>query len=360
MTVENAFTAIMGGQKPYIAEEYAAREVAIARFDDAPITLRAGDYASYYVNITYRQDRFAWNAISDIQARCDHVMKTARDYIGRAPQHEPGIRKAYDEWCARHVRESLSYMARHQSMASPMVTGSGNFPVHRERKRQARADAHYDRLTKHAQAMAKRLKRLAFPYGDPREAIQSHHPEAVDLLRRKKAHIEAQQAKRKAINAIWRKAGKPGKQSTDDDWRVFSDAMRAAGHAELTEAIRRGCVNHYMADRVAVPPFAGFELSNPNAEIRRLAQRIKTLETVSTVKADETVETNAGPVRIERDGDAYRIRLFFDGKPDAATRAVVKSHGFRWAPSVGAWQRHLNRAGEDAVARVIKAIGGQS
>ena len=36
-----------------------------------------------------------------------------------------------------------------------------------------------------------------------------------------------------------------------------------------------------------------------------------------------------------------RLQVFFDGKPDADTRAELKSNGFRWAPSVGAWQRQL-------------------
>ena len=31
------------------------------------------------------------------------------------------------------------------------------------------------------------------------------------------------------------------------------------------------------------------------------------------------------------------FKVFFDGKPDADTRAELKSSGFRWAPSVGAW-----------------------
>ena len=36
-----------------------------------------------------------------------------------------------------------------------------------------------------------------------------------------------------------------------------------------------------------------------------------------------------------------RLQVVFDGMPDADTRAELKSSGFRWAPSVGAWQRQL-------------------
>lgn len=37
-----------------------------------------------------------------------------------------------------------------------------------------------------------------------------------------------------------------------------------------------------------------------------------------------------------------RLQLFFDEKPDDKQRAELKMNGFKWAPSVGAWQRQLN------------------
>ena len=33
-----------------------------------------------------------------------------------------------------------------------------------------------------------------------------------------------------------------------------------------------------------------------------------------------------------------RVQIIFDDMPDEATRAKLKAHGFRWAPSEGAWQ----------------------
>lgn len=40
--------------------------------------------------------------------------------------------------------------------------------------------------------------------------------------------------------------------------------------------------------------------------------------------------------------DLNRLQLVFPGKPDDATRALLRSHGFRWEPSAGAWQRQLD------------------
>ena len=47
-------------------------------------------------------------------------------------------------------------------------------------------------------------------------------------------------------------------------------------------------------------------------------------------------------------------------KPDADTRAELKSSGFRWAPSVGAWQRQLTDNAIRAADRLecIKPLSG--
>ena len=46
--------------------------------------------------------------------------------------------------------------------------------------------------------------------------------------------------------------------------------------------------------------------------------------------------------RVEANKEDNRLQIIFDDKPDEKTRAALKSNGFRWAPSVGAWQRQLN------------------
>ena len=47
-----------------------------------------------------------------------------------------------------------------------------------------------------------------------------------------------------------------------------------------------------------------------------------------------------------------RIQIMFDEKPDEALRSELKSRGFRWAPSQGAWQRQLNANGMYAVKQI--------
>ena len=44
---------------------------------------------------------------------------------------------------------------------------------------------------------------------------------------------------------------------------------------------------------------------------------------------------------MEANTEANRLQIFFDEKPDAATREELKSNGFRWSPKAEAWQRQL-------------------
>lgn len=66
----------------------------------------------------------------------------------------------------------------------------------------------------------------------------------------------------------------------------------------------------------------------------------------------ETVTINGEAVQIVRNKEIMRLQLIFDGKPSDETRNKLKSNGFRWAPSQGAWQRLLNSNAEYALKRI--------
>ena len=80
-------------------------------------------------------------------------------------------------------------------------------------------------------------------------------------------------------------------------------------------------------------PFESYQLTNNNAEIRRVKARIEQLSKQAQRECSGW-EFDGGRVEMNREDN--RLQVFFDGKPDADTRAELKSNGFRWAPSVGA------------------------
>ena len=85
-------------------------------------------------------------------------------------------------------------------------------------------------------------------------------------------------------------------------------------------------------------PFATWALSNNSAEIRRVKDRIKSL---SQQKEIGFVGWEFDGGKVEANTEANRLQIFFEDKPDEATREALKSNGFRWSPKAGAWQRQL-------------------
>lgn len=164
--------------------------------------------------------------------------------------------------------------------------------------------------------------------------ISSDDPDAVDKLRAKMVALEARA-----------------------DWEVAANRLIAAGKIDQLDAADD--VKAKIADRVARWPYMArgyFHVSNRRAEIRRLKQRIEQLERNAARPAAAPVEL-AGGVRLVENVEANRVQLIFPGKPDADVRAKLKREGFRWAPSEGAWQRHLNNAGRYAAKCVVDALG---
>jgi len=66
--------------------------------------------------------------------------------------------------------------------------------------------------------------------------------------------------------------------------------------------------------------------------------------------------------RAEADKADNRLRLYFDEKPSEEQRSKLKCNGFKWAPSVGAWQRQLNDNAIHAAARMgfLRPESGES
>lgn len=149
-------------------------------------------------------------------------------------------------------------------------------------------------------------------------AISSDDPDALDKLEDKLKALQAIQEHEKAQNAYYRK------NKTMRGFEGLSDADADRMDAELSsmrEAIRR--------------PVPSWCLSNRNAEISRTKKRIEELRAVDQMEHVK-IEFDGG--QIITNEDVNRVQILFDEKPSAEVRSTLKSYGFRWAPSEGAWQ----------------------
>ena len=114
--------------------------------------------------------------------------------------------------------------------------------------------------------------------------------------------------------------------------------------AEQVEKVKASMSQDWRKDPV---PFPSYLLTNNNANIRRVRQRIEEL----SHKAEFVGWTfPSGEANVNEAEN--RLQLIFADKPDADTRQALKSEGFKWAPSQGAWQRQLNQNAIRAAARL--------
>ena len=156
-------------------------------------------------------------------------------------------------------------------------------------------------------------------------AVFSDDPEAVTKLRLKIEAAEKRQAMMKEANKIIR--SKPKNAPTPDK-------MKALAAIGLHEEVAEGLFKPDFCNRIGFP---AYELTNNNANIRRMKERIETLLEQDNA---ETTETNHGDVKVVENAEDNRVQIFFPGKPSEEVRRELKSHGFRWARSLGCWQRH--------------------
>ena len=266
--------------------------------------------------------------INESAARSAHDANSMRDYHNneKTNEYRTYVDKAYeigearknkypdeadriDYLCdkyARKLAEWYNESFRVEAMCpSILISGAGNFPVHKKEKQNSRRET----LRQKWNNIQKIVDRIASCGTD---AIKSNDARAIEKLELKIEKLTEEQEMMKAVNAYYRK------NKTLD-----------------------GC-----------------PLSNNNANIRRLKERLEKLKTIKEAGTQEHSEDEVGieGLKIVENTEAMRIQLIFDDKPDEKTRELLKRNGFRWSPRFTAWQRNLNENGKWAARRVIEEL----
>ena len=237
----------------------------------------------------------------------------------------------YARKLAANMNHSFAIDAR---VPSILIAGGSNFPVRQKEKQNAARDSNM-REWQYIQGLLDKIRSTGMG------GIRQDDPQAIPKLEKKLAGLEKAQETMKAVNAYYRKHG------TLDGCPHLSP--------ENIENLKADMASGWHYEK---KPFQSWELSNNNAEIRRIRQRIDSL-----TRARETVyvgwEFEGGHVEANR--EQSRLQVFFEDKPDADARQQLKEHGFRWAPSVGAWQRLLNGNAYYAADRIssIQPLTGE-
>jgi Domain of unknown function (DUF3560) len=240
---------------------------------------------------------------------------------------------------------SKSFYERSTSMARCIPMGQPILVGHHSEKRDRRFRRRlWDLMGKSVAANDK-----AKYYEEKAEAIESNQsissddPDAIEKLKEKIAAAIARQDFMKAGNKIVKSKKLTIEQKTEQ--------LKAAGHSPMI----------LQPDFCGRFGYADYELTNNNANIRRMKQRLEQLEKALTnaIEIGDTEEEYPDlDLTVRHARTINRIQLIFSKKPSLEIRNLLKSSGFHWAPSEGAWQRHLNGFGcrqtIDAIAKISK------
>ena len=295
--------------------------------------------------------------INESAARTAHEMNSMRDYpTDRATnEYKAYVDKAYaagedrkakypeeaeriDYLCDLYARKLAAWYNesfRIEAMCpSIMISGGSNFPVRKKEKQNSRRHSHQEEWER----IQKIVDRICSCGTD---AIMSNDEKAIEKLELKIERLTEEQEMMKAVNAYYRK------NKTLDGCPVLTEEQIEEAKAEMAKEF-------HLSDS----PYPAWALSNNNANIRRLKERLEKLKAVKEAGTQEHSEEEVGieGLKIVENAEAMRIQLIFDGKPDEATRNILKSWGFKWSPRFTAWQRVLNENGKYAAQKAIEEI----
>lgn len=293
--------------------------------------------------------------INERDARAAHNMMSMRDYAEGSTTvgYRREVDKAYDiadkaaekkpeeaerayRLAERYSKKMAEYYNKESSIGmmcpSVMISGAGNFPV-KKKERQVAAWQRNHEFYEYVQGILGKIENIL--YG--REIIKSDDERAIEKLEEKLEDLKVTQERMKAANKAVRMK----------DTEAGDDALREMGYSE--EAIKELREPNYIG-RIGYPSYL---LTNNNQNIHRIEERLKRLK---AVKEKGSSEQEYETFKVVENTEAMRYQIIFDGKPDAEVRTLLKSNGFKWAPSQGAWQRQITKNGKWALNRVVEKL----
>ena len=225
----------------------------------------------------------------------------------------------YKEKYIEHLRKWVSRKSR---CLSSMITGPANFPAERNRKAMNAEQNAWEEFQVWRERYFKKVNRISVK--TPEEEIDNA---LIRLEKERNNHTLMIE-----VNKIFRR------KTSDEEKR-----KALAGELELkSETVNKLMEPDYMG-RMG---FASFSLSNSNARIKNLEQKILIMKTrIERRDTFEKIKFEGGSIDIEND----RVVIRHDEKPPREVIQSLKSHGFRWSSHWKCWcRKHTAQAVHDA------------
>lgn len=273
-----------------------------------------------------------------IESYCNEMRELEAEFSQwLTPENEADMIASLEYYRQGYLTRLKAYLSAQSRTMSTMIAGPSNFPVRSQEKKWNSADKRRDEWLEWCN---KTLDRLRKTY-NPRlanQVVYSDDAEAITKLQAKIDEAEQQQTLMKAANAIVRKN--------------LADDEKVAKLVEL-EGISEKTARQLLEPGFGGKGFPSYMLTNNNANIRRMRQRIQELEREEAKRGTAAAQAEAagqepgttqypGGVVVFENIEACRLQIKFPGKPNDEVRSMLKGRGFVWSGRWEAWQRLLN------------------
>jgi hypothetical protein len=230
------------------------------------------------------------------------------------------IKEATGEQKSHYVAKFKSlfsaWLGAKSNCISTMIAGPSNFPVRRAEKANRSEDNKYQLFSYWRQKAIKAIIKSTLPERNALEEAKINLAERIE-----------QQDLYKKINQAHRNYLK--KPSSLDK-------------TELAEGVKK-MIRNFVPQYSWIPsPIAPYQMTNNNANIKRLEVRVQELEQKEAArdKENEEIPFKDGVIILNYSID--RIQVKHAKKPERPVIDSLKQNGFHWSPSQMAWQRQIS------------------
>ena len=212
----------------------------------------------------------------------------------------------------RYKKFFSSYLGAKSNTFSAMITGPARFNNRKHEKANRSEQRHYEIFREWRERAKKAIIRKSLPAKTFSSEVERYR---ADLESMKKNH------------ELMKEGNKRIKQALKDMINIDTYLIETFGiKPHMLEWTMRW----------------GFGLTNNNANIKRVEQRIKELEAKeekATTTGSESVNYNTFELIYNYEID--RMQIKHASKPASEVISLLKHHGFKWSPSQGVWQRQI-------------------
>ena len=274
------------------------------------------------------RDYTTGSATSSYQNRVNEIYDIVNQIAEKKPNLADKAQRMADRYSRKLAEYYNAYYRNEASCPSIMICGPANFPTKKKARQNSRRESLMNEWN-YLESYADKIKRLL----TQEQPILSNDENVIELLTEKIADLEAEKESMKALNAYYRK---------NETIEGYDGLITQDMQMHLDVVFKFNFIHCSL-----------FDTSNINQEIKRNRDR---LTQIQRVKDAGTSETEYNGFRVVENSELMRLQIIFNGKPEPEVRDILKSNGFKWAPSQSAWQRQLTSNAKYSLKRVVEQL----